>query len=57
MSRGRPPIDDAPRTARVELRVTEERKARWQQAADRAGVSVTQWLSDVGDAAAGEDGR
>lgn len=51
--RGRPPIKD-PATEQIHLRVTKDRKARYQKAADKskeAEGNLTRWLLDVADKA------
>ena len=39
-----PPVDDSDGTARVTLRLPESVKARTEEAATRAGISVNSWL-------------
>ncbi len=47
---GRPPLPDgAGRTARVEWRTTDARKARAQELATEAGASLSAWLDAVVD--------
>lgn len=52
---GRPalPATEA-RTARVELRVTQETKATWQAKAAEAGMSLQAWLDRCAASSAGE---
>ncbi len=38
---------------RLHIRVTPERKERWQSAADAAGLSLTDWATGALDTAAG----
>jgi hypothetical protein len=48
---GRPPLPDgAGKTARVEWRTTDARKARAQELADAAGLSLSAWLDGLVDA-------
>ncbi len=53
--RGRPRKDVERRTERVEVRITPSRKALWKRAADSADLSLADWLTEAGDAAAGGD--
>lgn len=46
--RGRPPVDN-PRSARINWRVTEERKARYEKAAKKADKPLTGWLDEIAD--------
>ena len=39
-----PPVDDSAGTARITLRLPESIKARTEEAANRAGISVNSWL-------------
>ena len=49
--KGRPRIDRG-EFDNLNIRVAKERKARWQKAADKADVSLSQWIRDTLDAAA-----
>lgn len=46
--RGRPPTTD-PATARVEIRVTPNEKAKYQRAANKAKVPLSLWLKTIAD--------
>lgn len=49
---GRPKLEH-PRSARVVLRVQEDEHAAWARAAKRAGLSVSDWIRRLVNAAAG----
>lgn len=50
--RGRPPLAHGEgRSARVEWRTTQARKARAQRLADAAGLTLAAWLDQLVDAA------
>ncbi len=48
--RGRPPVEN-PEEGRYELRLSGERRARWEAAADRAGKALAAWIKAVCDRA------
>lgn len=48
---GAKPIGDEPMIART-IRVGEKQWERWRRAADKAGVSLNQWIRDALDKAA-----
>jgi len=52
--RGRRPIAD-PATSKVELRLVPSRKAAYQRAARKAGVTLSAWLRMVADEALADD--
>lgn len=41
---------------RLELRVSDEERGRWQDAADDAGVTLSEWMRERLDQAAAEEG-
>ncbi|MDZ4687482.1 MAG: hypothetical protein SH850_20615 [Planctomycetaceae bacterium] len=43
---GRPPKGDASQTARIYLRSIPTEKARYEKAAQKAGVSMAEWVKD-----------
>jgi uncharacterized protein (DUF1778 family) len=43
---GRPPKGDVPRTARINLRAEPAEKERYERAAERAGLSLTDWMKE-----------
>lgn len=49
--RGRPPVEGETRSARVEWRTTPSRKARAEEAAAAAGLTLSAWLDRTVDAA------
>ena len=48
---GRPPRASKASTEIVKLRVTGDERARWQQAAQRQGLSLSQWLREAAELA------
>lgn len=46
--RGRPKVKN-PETERINLRVTPERKQRYEKAADRHDKSLSRWMKDLAD--------
>jgi len=44
--RGRPPKGDGTQTDRINLRAEPEEKARFETAARKAGLSLTDWVKD-----------
>jgi hypothetical protein len=47
---GRPSIGDTP-TERVDVRVDAARRKRWQQAAERSDMNLSDWIRNAADAA------
>jgi hypothetical protein len=41
---GRPPIGDDTATKLVKLRVTAEDRRRWEHQAERAGITLSEWI-------------
>jgi predicted HicB family RNase H-like nuclease len=48
--RGRPPVEDG-ETERLNLRVSPERKERYERAAERKGLGLSAWIKAVLDRA------
>lgn len=48
--RGRPPVDNG-ESAHLHIRISEDRKARYEAAAKRAGKKVAEWVKGVLDRA------
>lgn len=48
--RGRPPIED-PEDDRYELRLSKDRRERWEAAAGKAGKALAAWIKAVCDRA------
>lgn len=43
---GRPPVRDETQDARIQLRLLQSEKEDWTQAADDAGISLSDWMRD-----------
>ena len=41
---GRPPLGDKVASETIKLRITTEVRRRWEQQADRDGVSLSEWI-------------
>ena len=52
---GRTRMDVERRTERYLLRLTPSRRRRWQAAADSAGLSLNEWITQACDGEIGED--
>lgn len=48
---GRPPRAGKTAAEIVKLRATDDERARWQQAAQRQGLSLSQWLREAAELA------
>jgi hypothetical protein len=48
--RGRPPLEN-PETERYELRLSKDRRERWEAAAGKAGKALAAWIKAVCDRA------
>ena len=51
--RGRPPRADGAATERIEIRVTRIERFAWSHAAAQAGLTLSEWLRTLANAAAG----
>lgn len=45
-TRGRPPKGEEPRSERINMRTEPAEKERYEKAAERAGLSLTDWMKD-----------
>lgn len=51
-TRGRPPIGEAPKTGRIGIRVEPSDKERYERAAAKSDLSLTEWIKARLDRAA-----
>lgn len=45
-TRGRPPKGEEAQTARIYMRAAPAEKSRYELAAEKAGLSLTEWIKD-----------
>ncbi|MGC1275997.1 MAG: hypothetical protein WBC44_20010 [Planctomycetaceae bacterium] len=43
---GRPPKGESPQTARIHLRAEPGEKARYERAAEKAGLALAEWIKE-----------
>jgi predicted HicB family RNase H-like nuclease len=54
---GRPPLADKAATGLVKVRLTESDRKRWQSAAEREGLSLSEWLRAAAELAVARGAR